>query len=46
VSPRFPADADFNQKIAAGLQRCEPATDILSAGEGYLIGLPDPEVLK
>ena len=45
MRPRFQADADFNQKIVAGLRRREPAIDFQSAGEGGVIGRPDPEVL-
>jgi len=42
---RFQADADFNQKIVAGIRRREPAIDFQSAREGGVIGRPDPEVL-
>ena len=42
---RFQADADFNQKIVAGLRRREPAIDFQSALEGSVIGRLDPEVL-
>ena len=42
---RFQADADFNQKIVAGLRRREPAIDFRSARDGGVIGKPDPEVL-
>jgi len=45
MRPRFQADADFNQKIVAGLRRREPAIDFRSASEGGVIGRPDPEVL-
>jgi len=45
MRPRFQADADFNQKIVAGLRRREPAIDFQSAGAGGVIGRPDPEVL-
>ena len=45
MRPRFQADADFNQKIVAGLRRREPAIDFRSAGEGGVIGRPDPKVL-
>ena len=45
MRPRFQADADFNQKIVAGLRRREPAIDIQSAREGGVIGMPDPNVL-
>ncbi|HZO51825.1 MAG TPA: DUF5615 family PIN-like protein [Bryobacteraceae bacterium] len=46
MRPRFQADADFNHKIVVGLRRREPAVDIIGAGDGDLIGLPDPEVLR
>jgi hypothetical protein len=45
MRPRFQADADFNQKIVAGLKRREPAVDLQDARAGGVIGLPDPEVL-
>ena len=45
MRPRFQADADFNQKIVAGLKRREPAVDFQDARLGGVIGLPDPEVL-
>jgi hypothetical protein len=45
MKPRFQADADFNQKIVAGLRRREPAIEFQSADEGGVIGRPDPEVL-
>lgn len=46
MRPRFQADADFNNKIVVGLRRREPAIDFRSAGDGDVIGLPDPEVLR
>jgi hypothetical protein len=46
MRPRFQADADFNYKIIVGLRRREPAIDIVSAHEGGVVGLPDPEVLS
>jgi hypothetical protein len=45
MRPRFQADADFNQKIVAGIRRREPSIDFQSAREGDVIGRPDPEVL-
>ncbi len=45
MKPRFQADADFNQKIIAGLRRREPTIDFQTAEEGDVIGRPDPEVL-
>ena len=42
MRPRFQADADFNQKIVAGLRRREPALDFQSAREGGVIGRRDP----
>ncbi len=44
MRPRFQADADFNQKIVAGLRRREPSIDFQSAREADVIGRPDPEV--
>jgi hypothetical protein len=46
VKPRFLADADFNQKVIAGLKRREPSLDFLSAKDGGTIGRSDPEVLE
>lgn len=45
MRPRFQADADFNQKIVAGLLRREPAIEIINAREGRVVGVPDPMVL-
>ncbi|MGH9783346.1 MAG: DUF5615 family PIN-like protein [Terriglobia bacterium] len=45
MKPRFQADADFNQKIIAGLRRREPAIDFQTALQGDVIACPDPEVL-
>lgn len=45
MKPRFQADADFNQKIIAGLRRREPTIDFQTALQGDVIGRPDPEVL-
>ncbi|HEV7403043.1 MAG TPA: DUF5615 family PIN-like protein [Chthoniobacteraceae bacterium] len=42
---RLQADADFNQRIVAGVLRLEPAIDLLSSNESSLAGRPDPEVL-
>jgi hypothetical protein len=46
MSPRFQADADFNQKIVVGLRRREPTLDIRDAHAGGVIGIPDSEVLR
>lgn len=46
MKPRFLADADFNQKVIAGLKRREPSLDFLSAKDGGTIGRSDPEVLQ
>ena len=46
MRPRFQADADFNQKIVAGLRRRESIIDFMSAWDGHVIGKPDPEVLR
>ena len=45
MRPRFQADADFNQKIVAGVRRRESAIDFRSARDGGVIARPDPEVL-
>lgn len=44
MTPRFQADADFNQRIVLGLRRREPAVDIRDALEGRVIGASDSEV--
>ena len=46
MRPRFQADADLNHKIVIGVHRREPAVDFLSAREGGVLGVPDPEVLN
>ncbi len=46
MKPRFQADADFNQKIVAGLRRRESAINFRTTREGGLIGRPDGEVLS
>jgi hypothetical protein len=46
MRPRFQADADFNHKIVVGLRRREPSVDFLSARDGDVIGLADPDVLR
>ena len=46
MRPEFLADADFNRKIILGLRRREPSVRFLSAHDGGVIGLPDPEVLR
>lgn len=46
MRPRFQADADLNHRIVVGLRRREPSLDILSALEGNIVGLPDPDVLQ
>ena len=43
MTPRFQADADFNQKIVPGVRRREPAVDFQSAELGGMIGVPDAE---
>jgi hypothetical protein len=45
MRPRFLADADFNHKIVVGLRRREPSVDFLSALDGGVVGIPDPDVL-
>lgn len=46
MTPRFQADADFNQRIVVGLRRRERALDIQDAREGGVLGIEDPEVLR
>jgi hypothetical protein len=46
MRPRFQADADFNHKIVIGIRRREPSVDFLSAHQGGVLGVPDPEVLR
>jgi hypothetical protein len=45
MTPRFQADADFNQTILLAAIRREPSLDFQSAIDGAVLGLPDPEVL-
>jgi hypothetical protein len=45
MKPRFQADADFNQKIIAGLRRREPTLDFQTAHQGDVMDRSDPEVL-
>jgi Domain of unknown function (DUF5615) len=42
---KFIADADFSDKIVAGVRRREPSIDFLNASDGGTRGLSDPEVL-
>lgn len=42
---RLQADADFNQRIVAGVLRLEPAIDLSSASDGIFFAKPDLEVL-
>jgi hypothetical protein len=42
---RLQADADFNQRVVAGVLRLEPAVDLTTADEAMLRGKRDPEVL-
>ncbi len=46
MTPRFQADADFNQRIVLGLRRREPAVDFRDARAGGLIDVADAEVLR
>jgi hypothetical protein len=46
MRPRFQADADLNYKILLGLRRREPSVDFMSADEGGIVGVSDPEVLQ
>jgi Domain of unknown function (DUF5615) len=43
---RFLADNDLSEPIRRGLRRKEPTIDFLTAQEGGIVGLPDPEVLR
>ena len=43
--PRFLADQDFNEHILRGLQRAEPAAEVLRVREVGLEARPDAEVL-
>lgn len=45
MSVRFQADADFSQKILAGVLRREPAVDFRTAADAGLSGRNDREVL-
>ena len=44
--PKFIADADFDNRVVAGLRRLEPAMDFMSATDAGLRGSSDPEVLR
>jgi hypothetical protein len=46
VRIRLLADADLNFAIVTGARLREPAIDFLSAAEGRLRGVGDPEVLR
>ncbi len=46
MTPRFQADADFNQRIVLGLRRKEPAIDFRDARGGGVIGVADSMVLR
>jgi hypothetical protein len=46
MTPRFLADADFNQRIVLGLRRREPAVDFRDARSGGVIGAEDATVLR
>lgn len=46
MKPRFLADANFNQKIIAGIRRRDPLFDALSAHKGGVWSQSDPEVLN
>ena len=41
----FLADEDISGVIVRGIRQREPAVDILTAREGGILGLSDPEVL-
>ncbi len=46
MTPRFQADADFNQKILRGLRRREPAVNFQDAHAGGVVGVSDADVLR
>jgi hypothetical protein len=46
MTPRFQADADFNQRIVLGLRRREPAIDFRDARDSGVIGVADAGVLR
>ena len=46
MRPRFQADADLNHKIVVGLRRRELSVDFMSAHDGGVIGVSDPDVLR
>jgi hypothetical protein len=46
MTPRFQADADFNQRIVLGLRRREPSIDFLDARDGGVVGASDSAVLR
>ncbi len=43
---KFLADNDFSERILRGVKRLEPTIDFLTASEGGIVGLPDPNVLE
>ena len=43
--PKFIADADLRQSIVLGVRLREPHIDFLTAREGGILGLSDPDVL-
>jgi len=43
---RFQADADVDNDIVHAFRRREPAAEFVSAVEGGIVGLPDPDVLE
>jgi hypothetical protein len=42
---RFQADSDLRSQIVQAVRHTEPAIEFVSAFEGGIVGLPDPEVL-
>ncbi len=46
MTPRFQADADFNQRIVLGLRRREPAVDFRDARSGSVIGAENATALR
>lgn len=46
MKPKFLAHEDTNQLTIKWLRNRQPLVDVLTATEGGIIGLPDPEILR
>jgi Domain of unknown function (DUF5615) len=46
LRPKFLADENLSQAIVDGILRREPAIDILTASDGEILGMSDPDVLR